>query len=141
MADMTCDVGNFYDTFMAMVMENYDMNEAALVSDVRKVARHAEAELHEAKGPWSQTEDDPETGRPAYFFEKGWKTYDHAIVEGHVESVVANKNAPSLTHLIEKPHELFVFGRDTGRLTKARPIIKEAYEHAAAYFDQIARVT
>lgn len=139
-SNVSCDVNDFYDTFMEMVYANYAENEDALRHDVHDVAKHAEAELHGATGPWSQTKDDPKTGRPAYFFERGWKTYDHRPSEGHVESVVANKNAPSLTHLVEKPHRLFVHGRDTGRMTKGHPIIKTAYENAARYFDQIARV-
>ena len=70
-------------------------------------------------------------GREALTYEKGWKVYHYKPVDGHGESVVANQNAPSLTHLIEKGHELFVYGHATGRRTKPRPHIREAYEEAA----------
>jgi hypothetical protein len=68
-------------------------------------------------------------GREAEHYEKGWKAYKHKPSDGHVLAVVANANAPQLTHLVEKGHELFVYGHDTGRRTKARPHIREAFEH------------
>jgi hypothetical protein len=137
---VTVDINDWYEAFMEMGAEVEMENIEAATSDVRELAKGAAEELRQATGPWSQTEDDPETGRPAYFFEKGWKPYNHAPTEGHVESVVANKNAPSLTHLVEKPHRLFVYGRDTGRMTQGHPIIREAYEHAAERFDELARI-
>jgi hypothetical protein len=74
-------------------------------------------------------EDLPERERLLY--EKGWTAYKYKPRDGHVEAVVANKTAPGLTHLIEKGHRLFVHGHDTGRRTKARPHIAEAYERVA----------
>ena len=129
--DITIDAGSLYEEVYEAVRQNVEHNIETLEADVYALADEAVGELKEAKGPWSQTEDDPETGRPAYFYEKGWKAYKHRMVEGHVDAVVANKNAPSLTHLIEFPHRLFYFGHDTGRMTEGRPHIKEAYEHAA----------
>jgi hypothetical protein len=91
----------------------------------------ARDELRKAPGPWSQTGPDPSGGdRDPLTYEKGWVSYHHRMVDGHVQAVVANKSAPGLTHLVEKGHELFVYGHDTGKRTKARPHIREAYEHA-----------
>ena len=136
---VTCDVNDFYDALMEMAYENYAENEAAMCSDVYALADSARDELRKATGPWSQSEDKPD--RPAHFYEHGWKSYHHKPSQGHVEAVVANASAPGLTHLIEKPHRLFVNGHDTGRMTKARPHIAEAYEHASERFDRMARVT
>lgn len=133
--DITIDAGSLYEEVYEAVRQNVEHNIETLEADVYALADDAVDELKEAKGPWSQTEDDPKTGRPAYFYEKGWKVYKHKMVEGHVDAVVANKHAPSLTHLIEFPHELFYFGHDTGRMTTPRPHIKEAYEHAVKRWD------
>lgn len=129
MSDVTCDVNDFYENVMAMCEAFVDEAEAGLVEEVYAAADDAVAELKDARGEWSQSED--LDGRSAYLYEKGWKAYKHEMRDGHVEAVVANKNAPGLTHLIEKGHELFVYGRDTGRRTKARPHIKDAYEHSS----------
>ena len=129
MADVTCDVGDFYENVIAMFSAMVDEAEAELAADVYAAADDAVAELRDARGEWSQSED--VDGRSAYLYERGWVAYKHKPVDGHVEAVVANKNAPGLTHLIEKGHELFVYGHDTGRRTRARPHIKNAYENAA----------
>ena len=129
MSDVTCDVNDFYENFMAMCEAFVDEAEAELAEEIYAAADDAVAELRDPKGEWSQSED--LDGRSAYLYERGWVAYKHKMRDGHVEAVVANKNAPGLTHLIEKGHELFVYGRDTGRRTKARPHIREAYENAA----------
>lgn len=128
MADVTCDVNDFYDNFMAMCEVTVEEAELQLTEGIYAAADDAAEELRQASGEWSQTED--AEGRPAYLYETGWVAYRHKPRDGHVEAVVANKNAPGLTHLIEKGHELFVYGLDTGRRTKPRPHIKDAYEHS-----------
>ena len=129
MADVTCDAGDFYENFMAMCEAFVDESEAELAEDIYAAADDAVAELRDARGEWSQSED--LNGRSAYLYERGWKAYKHKPKDGYVEAVVANKNAPGLTHLIEKGHEKFVYGRDTGERTRARPHIKTAYEHSS----------
>ena len=129
MSDVTCDVNDFYENVMHMFEATVTEAEEDLQRDIYAAADDAVAELREARGDWSQSEDID--GREAYTYEKGWKAYKHKMVDGHVEAVVANKNAPGLTHLIEKGHELFVYGHDTGRRTKPRPHIKQAYEHSS----------
>ena len=129
---VSCDVNDFYDNVMAMFGAMVEEAEDDLRADVYAAADSAAEELRHATGPWSQTGSDPSGGdREPLTYEKGWKAYKHAPQDGHVEAVVANATAPGLTHLIEKGHELFVYGVDTGRRTQARPHIREAYEHAA----------
>jgi len=129
MSDVTCDVNDFYENVMHMFEAAVDEAEQDLQRDIYEAADDAVAELKDAKGEWSQSED--LDGRSAYLYEKGWVAYKHKPKDGHIEAVVANKNAPGLTHLIENGHELFVYGHDTGRRTKARPHIKNAYEKSA----------
>ena len=132
MSDVTCDVNDFYENVMAMFEGMVDDAERDLTEEIYAAADDAVADLRKAVGKWSQTGDDPTGGgRAALTYEKGWKAYKHEMRDGHVEAVVANKNAPGLTHLIEKGHEKFVYGRDTGERTKARPHIREAYERSA----------
>jgi hypothetical protein len=121
-------VGDFYAMTMAAFEQNVAHNLAELQADVYGAADDSVKELRHALGEYSQVEDMDE--REAEHYEKGWKAYKHKPVEGHVEAVVANANAPQLTHLVEKGHELFVYGEDTGRRTKARPHIRDAYERA-----------
>jgi len=127
---VTCDVNDFYENVMAMFEGLVEEAETQLADEVYAAADDAVDELKAASGEWSQTDD--AEGRPALLYEEGWVAYKHKMRDGHVEAVVANKNAPGLTHLIEKGHELFVYGHDTGRRTKPRPHIKEAYEHSAS---------
>lgn len=129
MADVTCDVNDFYENVMEMFEAFVEECEDDLQRDVYAAADDAAKDLKDDVGKWSQAEDID--GREALTYEKGWVAYKYAMRDGHVEAVVANKNAPGLTHLIEKGHELFVYGHDTGRRTKPRPHIKEAYERAA----------
>ena len=128
MAGLSGDVNDFYHMVMGAFEECVNDNFDALTDDVYAAADDAAKELQHALGKYSQMEDLPE--REAQHYEKGWKAYKHKPVDGHVEAVVANANAPQLTHLIEKGHELFIYGRDTGRRTQARPHISDAYQHA-----------
>lgn len=130
MASVSGDVNDFYHMVMDAFEQNVNDNFDAMTEDVYGAADDAAKDLKDSLGRYSQVEDLPE--REAEHYERGWKAYKHKPVEGHVEAVVANANAPQLTHLIEKGHELFVFGKDTGRRTKARPHIRDAYERATA---------
>ena len=136
MSDVTCDVNDFYENVMHMFEATVTEAEEDLRRDIYAAADDAVAELREASGKFSKG-DEPKKwrkahpDRPEHLYEKGWVAYKHKMVDGHVEAVVANKNAPGLTHLIEKGHEKFVYGHDTGERTKARPHIKQAYEHSA----------
>ncbi len=122
------DVNDFYNEVLAAAQEVVDYDIEQLDAECVAAGKDARDHLKKAIGEWSQTEDLP--WRKALTYEKGWKVYHHKPKDGHLQVVVANKNAPSLTHLVEKPHRLFIYGHDTGRMTKARPHIKDAYEYA-----------
>lgn len=126
MASSAGQVGDFYHFTVAAFRQAYDDDFATLTREVYAAADDCVRDLRKAVGEYSQLED--LHGREAEHYEKGWKAYKHKPTEGHVEAVVANANSPQLTHLIENGHELFVYGNDTGRRTKARPHIREAYE-------------
>jgi len=128
-SSVDCEVGDFYQNVMAMFEANVDELEADLQEDVYGAADDAAAHIKADVGTWSQTEDLPGE-RERLTYERGWTAYKYAEHDGHVEAVVANRTAPGLTHLIEKGHELFVNGHDTGRRTRARPHISDAYEYA-----------
>jgi len=128
LAQASGSVGDFYAMTMAAFEQNVQHNLAELQADVYGAADDSAKELRHALGEYSQVEDMDE--REAEHYEKGWTAYKYAMVDGHVSAVVANANSPQLTHLIEKGHEKFVYGHDTGERTKARPHIRDAYEHA-----------
>lgn len=123
------EVDNVYRSIMGICDEYMTGVDADIDAECHAAAKDACEQVKADVGKWSQMEDLPERERLAY--ERGWKVYHHQMRDGHAESVVANKNAPSLTHLIEKGHELFVFGKDTGRRTQPRPHISDAYKAAA----------
>lgn len=131
MAEITCEVGDFYANVMSMYEADLAELEKDAQEEVYAAADDTVKHLREDIGKWSQVEDLPD-GRAKLLYERGWKAYKYEMRDGRVEAVVANKNAPGLTHLIEKSHELFVYGHDTGKQTKARPHIKEAYEYAVS---------
>lgn len=60
----------------------------------------------------------------------GWG-YETELGVGHVKATVHNKRKPGLTHLLEKGHEKFVGGVDTGERVRAYPHIEPAYEVGA----------
>lgn len=119
-ARVRCDVNDFYSVLMDFVSENVDDNQTAIQQNVQEAGEHAEAELQGYDGPYA--EDD---------YAKGWKSDFQTGEYGHATATVHNTTQPSLTHLIEKGHELFMYGRDTGTRTRANPHIETAYENAA----------
>ena len=60
----------------------------------------------------------------------GWG-YETEVEVGHVRATVRNRKKPGLTHLLEKGHEKFVNGVDTGERVPAYPHIEPAYEVGA----------
>lgn len=130
MADIECDINDWYNETYAAFAENVEYNMGVMREKVYAAADDAAKHLRADKGIWSQLTDTPERERLLY--ENGWRAYKYAPVDGHVEAVVANATIPQLTHLIEKGHELFVHGKDTGRRTQARPHIRDAFEYANA---------
>lgn len=124
----TCGIGSFEKMVKELCQEYVDEEKGKMRKQLVSAAKYAASELRRAKGEYSGTSLLGD--RTEAIYEKGWTYYTQKWRDGKVAVVVANKTAPSLTWLIEKGHELFVFGRDTGKRTKARPHIANAYEKA-----------
>lgn len=59
----------------------------------------------------------------------GWRC-ETDETDDHITVTVYNPKHYQLTHLLEKGHELFFMGNDTGHRTRAFPHIAPAYEDA-----------
>lgn len=117
-----CDQNDVYSTLMEMVSENVTSNHEAMARNIRAAGEDC--------AEYIAGQDYPYEGRERRYAQ-GWKSEYRETRDGHMVATVRNVTQPSLTHLIEKGHELFLFGVDTGRRTKAKPYIREGYEHAA----------
>lgn len=62
-------------------------------------------------------------------YASGWR-YEMDETDEHITVTVYNPKHYQLTHLLEKGHELFFMGNDTGHRTRAFPHIAPAYEDA-----------
>lgn len=119
-AMVVVDANAFGDTIMELVQEVAEADEEQLKKDVQKAARATADELRNgALTPASSGE-----------YAAGW----HSTTEedmGHITVVVHNTSKPGLTHLLEKGHEKFIHGVDTGTRVRAYPHIEPAYEVGA----------
>lgn len=61
----------------------------------------------------------------------GWSKTTEKDGIGFVKVVIHNKKKPGLTHLLEKGHEKWIHGVDTGERVPAYPHIESAYEVGA----------
>lgn len=127
-----CDVNDFYSTLMEMCQEHVTRTEDQLDADVRKAGRLTRDKLRDRRGEYVLGNLSP-VGHSSGAYAKGWTDYHYRPVDGHVKVTVANASRPSLTHLLENGHMLFIFGRPTGRRTKGDKHIAKAYEAGAAY--------
>lgn len=116
-----CDVNDVYSTLMQMVSENVTSNQQAMEENIEAAG--------EACAEYIATQDYPYAVGDRYA--GGWVSEFSVSGDGHARAVVHNVTQPGLTHLIEKGHELFYFGHDTGKRTRAKPYIEQGYEHAA----------
>lgn len=90
-----------------------------LGEDVRKaVAKGAET----CRDALRDTAVPGDTGEYA----KGWEMQMEPGSFFGYQAAVFNKAKPSLTHLLEEGHELFIHGKDTGRRAPAYPHISPA---------------
>lgn len=116
-----CNVNDVYSVLMQMVEENVTSNQEAMEENIERAGEECATYISEQDYPYARGDR----------YASGWKSDFSVSGDGHVKAVVHNTTQPSLTHLIEKGHELFYFGHDTGKRTQAKPYIREGYEHAA----------
>lgn len=128
---ITCGVTDVYSTVVGLCEESKARTEQKMRRDIRAAADSAVAELEGYKGNYVVGTLHP-VGHSTGDYAKGWRAYHHATVEGHAKSVVANAAKPSLTHLLEFGHTMFIFGHNTHRHGGQHKHIAQAYEHAAA---------
>lgn len=121
-----------YESVQETVEEDYEV----LGKVVKASANAAKKSLSKYSGTWVGFEH---VGHDRNIYAKGWKTYTHrkALKGGFVSATVANKNEPSLTHLIEFGHRLVRHGTVYGRVRPHRHFDK-AYAAAAEVIDAAA---
>lgn len=128
--NVRCDVNDFYSTLMEMVKETVDQNVDAMVENINEAADDAVDHL---KGRhWERNYWTAKARETAGLYNKGWKAYKHRVTDGHYKVVVANSTKPRLTHLLERGHAKFIWGRPTGGRVEGIEHISTAYKIGAA---------
>ena len=69
-------------------------------------------------------------------YAKGWSVRNKSTLAGGVEYVIHNKAKPHLVHLLENGHEMFIFGKYTGKRVPAKPHFEAAKGKAGDLFEQ-----
>ena len=113
------NVNDFYTILMELCEETAEADEEELQESVKAAGEQAVSELkaHVWKHDYGK-------------YNKGWKSDYSVSGDGHAKAVVHNTSQPSLTHLLENGHEMFINGKDTGKRVPAYKHIEPAYEHA-----------
>ncbi len=121
-----------YESVQETVEEDYEV----LGKVVKTSAKAAKKSLSTYSGTWIGR---VEVGHDRNIYAKGWKVYNHrrALKNGFVSATVANKNEPSLAHLVEFGHRIVMKGTVYGRV-KPHPHFDKAYAAAAAVIDAAA---
>lgn len=117
---VTVRIDGFSDTLMALAGDIVTQDDEQLRRDVQAAARATTDELRNGALTPAVTGE----------YAAGWG-YETELELGHVRVTVHNKRKPGLTHLLEKGHEKFVNGVDTGERVPAYPHIEPAYEVGA----------
>ena len=81
-----------------------------VVKDAANAAKRSLSTYHGSWVGWSKV------GHDRGIYSKGWKVYNHrrSLKNGFAYATVANKNEPSLTHLLEFGHRLVRHGKVYG---------------------------
>lgn len=117
---VTVKIDGFSGTLMALAEEVVTQDDEQLRRDVQTAARATTDELRNGALTPAVTGE----------YAAGWG-YKTELGIGHVKVTVHNRKKPGLTHLLEKGHEKFVNGVDTGERVQAYPHIDPAYEVGA----------
>lgn len=112
------------DAFAATLTE---MAEGVVTQDDEQLRRDVQAA---ARATTDELRNGALTPAVTGEYAAGWG-YETELGVGHVKVTVHNKKKPGLTHLLEKGHEKFVDGVDTGERVRAYPHIEPAYEVGA----------
>lgn len=116
----TIRIDSFAATLTEMAEGVVTQDDEQLRRDVRAAARATTDELRNGALTPAVTGE----------YAAGWG-YETELGVGHVRVTVHNKRKPGLTHLLEKGHEKFANGVDTGERVPAYPHIEPAYEVGA----------
>lgn len=121
-----------YESVQETIEEDYEV----LGRVVRAAGNAAKKSLASYHGTWIGFE---QVGHDRRIYAKGWKVYNHRrnLKNGFVASTVANKNEPSVSHLVEYGHRLVRKGTVYGRV-RPHPHMAEAEKAAMAVLDAAA---
>lgn len=102
--------------------------ENDLTLEVRKIAQEAgqkgaeyAQKLVKQRSPVDENRKPKRVGKPRYA--KGWRLEKIDVGGSVAKYVIHNVNDPTLTHLLENGHELFIYKHPTGKRTRAFPHI------------------
>lgn len=69
-------------------------------------------------------------------YAKGWSVRNKSTLAGGVEFAIHNKAKPTLVHLLEDGHEMFLFGKYMKKRVPAKPHFEAAKGKAGDLFEQ-----
>lgn len=112
-------IEGFSETLAQMASEVADEDRELLKRRVREAARATKSAVQEG------------SPRRTGVYADGWRMRVEEDSDEHVTGTVWQGKKPGLTHLLEKGHEQFFMGHDTGHRSRAFPHIEPAYEVGA----------
>ena len=129
----TIKPSQFSDAIYKAVQETVEEDYEVLGKVVKDAASAARKSLSRYSGNWVGFN---RVGHDRRIYTKGWKVYNHRrnLKGGFASATVANKNEPSLTHLLEFGHRLVRKGTVYGHV-KAFPHFAKAEAAAQKVLD------
>ena len=126
MESVTCDIEGFGETLVRMCAQHVEEQHLALGDLVRKAGRKTSDELRNGALTPALSGD----------YAAGWAMRSEENRDGWVEATVYNATDWQLTHLLEKGHQKFIHGHNTGERVPAYPHIEPAYAVGAQILEQ-----
>ncbi len=116
---VSVSIEGFSEVVTQMAHEVAEHDREQLKADVREATR--------------ATKDAVRQGSPRRTgaYAAGWRMRVEEEASGRISGTVYQAKKPGLTHLLEKGHEQFFMGHDTGHRAPAQPHIEPAYEVGA----------
>lgn len=118
MAKITISVDGFADAIEKMVKENIEDNDAILTKKIKKACSVSTRYLKQ---------NSPSRGR-SKGYAAGWRSRVQGQYPQAIVGTVYQAKKPGLTHLLEKGHAKWLWGRPTGERVNGIPHIADAYE-------------